>query len=103
MHQRFAVRKLLAGDPGKIYSSVLTVKFGIKFRWMALVLALALMGFSIGTATLVSQRQAADLRLRLNQLNRESFTIAERFKDLLREVNSIMQRYGEKPNPGDLE
>lgn len=66
---------------------------------MALVLALALMGFSIGTATLVSQRQAADLRLRLNQLNRESFTIAERFKDLLREVNSIMQRYGEKPNP----
>lgn len=63
------------------------------------MLALALMGISIGTATLISLRQAAELRSRLNQLNLESFTLAEKFKDLMRELNSIMQRYGEKPDP----
>ncbi len=66
---------------------------------MALALALALMGFSIGTATLLSQQRASELRSRLKQINLESLTIADQFKDSLRELNSIMQRYGEKPNP----
>jgi len=66
---------------------------------MLLVLALALMGFSIGTATLISQQRADELRSRLQQINLESFSIADKFKDSLRELNSVMQRYGEKPDP----
>jgi len=49
---------------------------GIKWRLIALGLALALMGALIVVVVLTSQRQAAELRARLSQVDVESFGIA---------------------------
>ena len=49
-----------------LYSAM---KFGIKFRFVALALVVALMGALIVLATLNSQRQAAELRDRLSQVD----------------------------------
>ncbi len=70
------------------------MKFGINFRLIALALVVALMGVLILLATLNSQRQAGELRDRLSQVDFESFRMADRFRDSLRELNNIMQRYG---------
>lgn len=75
------------------------MKFGIKYRLVALVLVVAVMGVSILLATLYSQRQAQDLRKRLNQVESESFRIADEFRDSLRGLNNIMQRYGIDHDP----
>jgi len=75
------------------------MKFGIKFRLLTLVLVVAVMGVSILLATLYSQRQDADLRGRLSQVESESFRIAEEFKESLRQLNNIMQRYGIEHDP----
>ncbi|MGO8698865.1 MAG: two-component system sensor histidine kinase NtrB [Limisphaerales bacterium] len=66
------------------------MKFGIKYRLVALLLVLAVMGVSILLATLYSQRQAGDLRVRLSQVESESFRIADEFRDLFRGVNNIL-------------
>ncbi len=66
----------------------------VKFRLIALGLAVGLMGALIVVLTLNSQRQARDLRTRLNHVDSESFGIAERFKDSVREVNNTMLHYG---------
>jgi len=75
------------------------MKFGIKFRLVALGLFVALMGVLILLATLNSQRQAAELRDRLSQVDFESFRIADEFRDSLRELNNTMQRYGTDHDP----
>src|ERR1017187_6422469 len=75
------------------------MKFGIRFRLVALALIVALMGALILLATLNSQRQAAELRDRLSQVDFESFRIADQFRDSLREVNNTMQRYGTEHDP----
>jgi signal transduction histidine kinase len=75
------------------------MKFGIKFRLLALALFVALMGALIVLATLNSQRQAAELRDRLSQVDFESFRIADEFRDSLRELNNTMQRYGTDHDP----
>ncbi len=66
----------------------------VRLRLTSLALAAALMGALIVLVTLSSQRQAAEARKRLDQLESESFRIAERFRDELREVNDKMRRYG---------
>ena len=75
------------------------MKFGIRFRLVALALIVALMGALILLATLTSQRQAAELRDRLSQVDFESFRIADQFRDSLRELNNTMQRYGTEHDP----
>jgi signal transduction histidine kinase len=75
------------------------MKFGIKFRLVALALFVALMGALIVLATLNSQRAAAELRDRLSQVDFESFRIADEFRDSLRELNNTMQRYGTDHDP----
>jgi signal transduction histidine kinase len=75
------------------------MKFGIKFRFVALVLVVTVMGVLILLATLYSQRQAAQLRTRLGQVESESFRIADEFRDSLRELNNLMQRYGLDHDP----
>jgi signal transduction histidine kinase len=75
------------------------MKFGIRFRLVALALIVALMGALILLATLNSQRQAAELRDRLSQVDFESFRIADQFRDSLRELNNTMQRYGTEHDP----
>jgi signal transduction histidine kinase len=74
------------------------MNFGIKFRLAALGLATALMGALIVLITLYSQRQGAELRTRLNQLDSESFKIADQLKDALRDVNDKMLLYRTVPN-----
>ena len=75
------------------------MKFGIVFRLVALALVVGLMGVLILLATLNSQRQAAELRDRLSQVDSESFRIADQFRDSLRELNNTMQRYGTERDP----
>jgi signal transduction histidine kinase len=67
--------------------------FGIKARLIVLGVATTLMGALIVVATLSSQWKATQARARLRQVESESFHIAERFKDNLREVNDKMRRY----------
>ena len=73
------------------------MNFGIKLRLAALGLATALMGALIVLVTLYSQRQGTELRTRLNDLESQSFGIAEQFKDALRDVNDKMIRYRTVP------
>ena len=75
------------------------MNFGIKLRLAALGLATALMGALIVLVTLYSQRQGTELRTRLNDLESQSFGIAEQFKDALRDVNDKMIRYRTVPRP----
>ncbi len=69
------------------------MKSGIKFRLAALGLAMGLAGALIAVMMLLSQRQAAKLRERLQPLESESFRIAEHFKDAFRDVNDRMVHY----------
>ena len=64
---------------------------GIKLRLTLLLLGLALFGSLIVAVTLNSQRQGRELRARLNQLDLESFGIADHFRETLREVNDKMR------------
>jgi hypothetical protein len=64
-----------------------------KFRLAALGAAVGLMGVLIALATILSQKQSAELRLQLRIVDSESAGISEHFKDSLREVNTIRLRY----------
>src|SRR5271170_3401008 len=75
------------------------MKFGIIFRLVVLTLVVALMGILILLATLNSQRQSAELRERLSQVDLESFRIADQFHDAMRELSNTMQRYGTDHDP----
>ena len=72
---------------------------GIKLRLIALGSALALMGALIVVVVLGSQKQAAELRARLSQVDVESFGIAEQFKDRLRGVTDKMRAYRTTHDP----
>src|SRR6266404_42995 len=80
-------------------TTVPTMASGIKLRLITLGLALALMGALIVAVVLTSQRQAAELRARLSQVDVESFGIAERFKDMLRGVSDKMRAYRNTHDP----
>ena len=69
------------------------MKFGVKFRLALLGAALVLVSAVMGLITVHSQRHAGELRTRLRQIDSESFGIADRFKDTLREVQDEMFRY----------
>jgi signal transduction histidine kinase len=75
------------------------MKRGLKWRLIALGLAVSLMGVLIVVATLTAERSARQARGRLSQVDSESFRIAERFKDRLREVNDKMRRYASFHEP----
>ena len=75
------------------------MKFGIKFRLVALTLVVALMGVLILLATLNSQRQSAEIRQRLSEVDLESSQIADQFHESLRDLSNTMQRYGTDHNP----
>lgn len=71
----------------------------IKLRLAILGLAVGLMGTLIVLVTLNSQRQGAELRAKLNQVDAESFGLAEHFKDMLREVSDRLTRYRNTREP----
>ena len=66
---------------------------GLRFRLVAVALAIGLLGAMIFFVTQYSQRQVAELRTRLNELDSERLGIAEQFKDTLREVSDRLSRY----------
>ena len=70
------------------------MKFGVKFRLTALGVSAGLAGALIALLILNSERQANDLRTRLDTIDSESFGIADHFKDSLRNVNNALLRYG---------
>ena len=78
---------------------VSAMKFGIRYRIVALTLVMALMGLLVLLATLNSQRQANELHARLTQVDSETFRIADQFRNSLRELNNTMQRYGSERDP----
>jgi signal transduction histidine kinase len=75
------------------------MNFGIRFRLVALGLGCGLMGFLIVVVTVNSQTQARELRVRLNQVDTESFGMADHFKESLREVNETMRRFRTNVDP----
>jgi signal transduction histidine kinase len=74
-----------------------------KFRLAALGLAAGLMGVLIALATVVSQKEAGELRVQLQIVDSESAGISEHFKDSLRDVNNIRWRYITDRAPADWE
>ena len=64
---------------------------GQKWRLIALGLAVGLMGALIVLVTLESERRARGARERLTQVESESFQLAERFRERLREVNDTVR------------
>lgn len=79
--------------------SSLAMRFGIRFRLIALTLVVALMGLLILLATVNSESQANELEERLAQVDSESFRIADQFRNSMRELNNTMQRYGTDRDP----
>lgn len=75
------------------------MRTGLNFRLLLLAIALGLLGVSIVAVTVDSQRRASAANERLSQVESESFRIAERFKDRLREVNDRMRRYASFHEP----
>lgn len=73
------------------------MNFGIKFRLAALVLVMVLIAALIALVTINFERQEAELRSRLNQLDSESYNISEQFKDRLRGVSDRLLRYRTEP------
>ena len=66
---------------------------GVKFRLVGLGLAMAVMGSLIAYVTLDSQRQGGNLRAKLNEVEAQSFGMAEHFKDALRDSSDKLTRY----------
>ena len=72
---------------------------GVKLRLAALGLAIAIMGGLIACVTLNSQRQGAELRDKLNEVDVQSIGIAEHFKDMLRDGSDKLTRYRVTADP----
>ncbi len=78
------------------------MRFGAKFRLLALAAGLALAWLLIGLMTVRSQRQAGFLRARLSQLESESFRVADDFRDDLRKLNESLYHYGRSHTSPDV-
>lgn len=66
---------------------------GVKFRLAALVLAVAVMGALIVSVTLNSQRQGAELSVKLKEVEDQSLSMSEHFKDMFRDQSDKLARY----------
>ena len=98
----------LRGAPGKLCALLKrrlvdirsAMKFGIRFRLIALALVMALMGLLILFATLNSQNQVVELGVRLRQVDSESFQIADQFRRLaspVEQAHILALRDGSRP------
>lgn len=75
----------------------------VKLRIAALLAAMTLLGGLIAFVTLNSQRQSAELQVKLNEVDRESFSLAEHFKDVLRDGSDKLTRYRSTAGPAAWE
>jgi signal transduction histidine kinase len=71
---------------------------GMKFRVIALGLAMVAMGGLIALVTMKSQQQAAQLHARLDQLDSESSDLLEQLRDMYREESDKLLRYQIDPS-----
>lgn len=71
----------------------------VKFRLAALILAVAIMGALIAFVTLNSQRQSEELRNKLDEVDAQSLSIAEHFKDMLRDGSDKLTRFRSTGDP----
>jgi signal transduction histidine kinase len=85
---------------GTVGLTCVTMNFRVTFQMAALGAAVGLMGVLIVFITLSSQREADELRARLSTVDSESFGISEKFKDMLREVNTARLREAVDHDPG---
>lgn len=74
----------------------------IRLRLLGLAAGIGLMGLVIAFLGAKERREMEALHVRLNQVNDESFQIAEDFADYLRKLNESLYHYGRQhtaPNP----
>ena len=71
----------------------------VKLRLAVLGLAIAVMGALIASVTFDSQRQSADLRDKLSEVDVQSIGMAEHFKDMLRDVSDKLSRFRTTRDP----
>jgi len=69
------------------------MNIAVKFRLVALISVVGLVGALIALALYASQRQSRELRARLGSVDSESDEIAAHFKDSMREVNNLRFQY----------
>ncbi len=79
------------------------MNFRVKLRLIGLIAAIGLVAVGIACLTVKSQRQASGLRNHLNDVTSESFQIADRFQDHLRQLNLSLFRFGSGHDPADWE
>src|SRR5262245_51831870 len=89
--------------PSSQWTDLSIMNFRIKLRLIGLAGAISLMGLGIVIMTVTSQQQARELRQQLNQVDSESFRIADEFRNFLRQLNNSMYRYGSGHEPSELE
>lgn len=70
------------------------MKNRVKRRLMSLVAAMVLTGLGIAFLTVKSQWRAGELKAEINQVDSESFHIADKFGDSLRQLNESLYHYG---------
>ena len=88
---------------GRTVSNHTIMKTRVQRRLVGLVAAMLMMGLGIAFMTLWSQRQAGELQAQLGAVDSESFQIADKFKDSLRQLNSSLYRFGSTSEAADLE
>jgi len=77
------------------------MNFRVKLRLIGLMASMALVAMGIAWLTVKSQRQASGLRNHLSDVTSESFQIADRFQDYLRQLNLSLYRFGSGHAPAD--
>src|SRR5712691_2615954 len=75
------------------------MKAGIKWRLIALGVAVGLAGVLIAVIVLTLQQKAAVTRTKLGEVDVESFRIADLFKEKLRQANDRMRRHSTDEDP----
>src|SRR4029450_510412 len=83
-------------------SNLWTMNSRVRLRLTLLGLAVGLTGLLIEVMAPTSSRQPTELRAQYQQVNLESFRIADHFRDLLGRLTATMFDYGVHRDPKDL-
>jgi signal transduction histidine kinase len=78
------------------------MKYRIQRRLISLVAAILLMGLGVALLTAKMERQSEILREQLRRTDSESFHIADKFAEILHDVNEPLYDYGRSRTPPDV-
>jgi signal transduction histidine kinase len=78
------------------------MKNRVKRRLMALVAAVLLTGLGIAFLTVKSQWRVGELQLEFNQVDSETFHIADQFRNFLHQLNESLYHYGRSHTEPDV-